>query len=198
MELQAVGEAPEAERLVLVAVTGSQVHRAVGDGEGVTVPVDDRHTTPLGTEHSIGSTLGGELDLSHTDLGCRPRRHRRSQGGRQQLRSQAHPEHRHVRRDRLGDPHALGVEPRELLGVVHAHGAPHDDGTTDPRRRREGVADVESHHVEVDAGGVEDVGEKAGAFVRRVLRHDPGEPRARRCRGVTVRWHGGVRGWRRP
>ena len=173
MELQAIGHSPVAKGLVPVAVTRGQPDGAVGDLERVAVPLDDGHPIAFGTEHGVGSTLGSELDLTHADLGRGACRHRCPQGGGQQLCAQAHSQHGDIRPDDLGDPPKLGLEPRESIGVVHPHGASHDDHPTQILGCWKRLGAIDTDHRCLQLGGGEHPGEKSRAFVRRVLGDDP-------------------------
>ena len=71
VELQAVGAVAEPEGLILVGVVAGQAHRALGQVEGVAVPVHAGQRRGRRTEDRVTDGLGRQVDLAHAVLGRR-------------------------------------------------------------------------------------------------------------------------------
>ena len=83
---------------------------------------------------------------SPTPISGGARRHRPAESRRHLLGAQAHAENGEIGADRLGDPGALGLQPRELGGVVDPHGSSHDDQGTEVGGLRKRAPDRGAPH----------------------------------------------------
>ena len=80
VELQAIGPGTDTERLVLIGIVARQTHRALGQREGVAVPVHAGQRRRRRPEHGVCESRSGQVDLPDTQLwpAARPRRRRRA------------------------------------------------------------------------------------------------------------------------
>ncbi len=93
MELQPQHVVAVAERLIVAAPAARQMHGALGDREGVAVPVQHRGAVAeQGAERIAGAGLGA-LHREPADLPFRVGGHRRAQHPGDELGAEAHAEH---------------------------------------------------------------------------------------------------------
>ena len=136
VELQPVHPVPHPERLVRVGPGGGQVHRPVGQAEGVAVPLHHRQvriaqSPVLGAQHRVEPTGTGQRHRDNPDLRGRTGGHLGTQRHRQLLGTQTDPQHRPPGHHRVGQQRALNSQPGMGGIVMDAHGAPQYHQPTD-------------------------------------------------------------------
>jgi len=126
MELHAV-RVLEAERLVLVRARTSERHRALGQLEGVAVPLQRRERLRQRPEDGVAPSLVRQLHRQHTDLRPLPGVDARAEARGEELHAEADAPEREAGAYGVGHELLLVAQPRQLALVVHAHRAAHGD-----------------------------------------------------------------------
>ena len=124
--LDAVGDAAEPDRLVLVPRRPRQPDRARWQLEVVGVPLAHFEVGREATEHRVVTGRRGQEHLVDPELGLQTPVVMRTEGGSEKLRAEAHAEVRDAGEHRLADGLLLGRDPGILVVVPHVHPRTHD------------------------------------------------------------------------
>jgi hypothetical protein len=173
VELEAVGDAADAEGLVGVGRARSQPHRARGDVEGVLVPVQDGHQRPGGTENRVCPAVAGQDDRAEPDLGLGPAPDLASQRPGQQLSSEADAQDRELGGERPAEQVLLRGQMAMRLNVSYSHGTAEHDQPSQAIEIGKPVPRVHAVNLEAEpaAGGL--TGEQARTLELDVLDECP-------------------------
>jgi hypothetical protein len=149
VELERVG-APDPERLVGIGGRAGQQRRAVGQLEGVAVPLERGEGARRVAEDRVAGGCGCQLDGQEADLGPLPLVDPRAERGGQELRPEADAPDRHVGLDRLAQQPLLVTEPWMTRVLVGAHRAAHhhDRRELAPVGQRLALVELDAHKVE--------------------------------------------------
>ena len=126
MELHPIGVAPT-ERLVRVGRRRREHGRIARQIERVTVPLEHRERVAQPCHHRVGATSGRQLDLEQAELRRRAVVGAPADGGREQLRSEAHPQAGDATGGGAGEEGPFGRQPRVEVILVRPHRSAHGD-----------------------------------------------------------------------
>ena len=149
VELQAVGGLAVAESLVRAVGVRSEVNGAVGDLEGVPVPLEDGFDVAEVGEEGVLPTRSRALDPGPADLLHRVGANLGAERLGEELRPEADAEDRHLALDRLGDQLDFACEVGVLFDLVDVHGAAEHDHSVVPLEARARMGFAAEIHVAV-------------------------------------------------